>query len=207
MDNSEEITRIAVIILNWKDPEATVECVDSVARSRKVIPEVFLLDNETNETAFKDLKKRVSQNGLNINFFASHQNLGFAGGINYVVNLINLDDFSAIFLLNNDARVTEDTLCKLAKESREKGMKMLGPKTQSSKTGPSRRWPWWLFGLRFPHKYDEDNQVWPTCNVDGSGLFIDKNLAKKILKNVENYLKIITFYIQKTQNWVYMQKR
>ncbi len=207
MDKSTKNTRIAVIILNWKDIEKTVECVESVARSRKVIPEVFLLDNETDETAFKELKKRLSEYDLKINFFASYQNLGFAGGINYEVNQINLDNFAAIFLLNNDARVTEDTLCTLAKESREKDMPMLGPKTQSSKTGPSRRWPWWLFGLRLPHEYDERKNIRPTFHVGGSGLYIDKFLVNKILDRRGHLFKKNYFlYCEDTELGLFAKK-
>lgn len=182
----DEHPQIAVLILNWKNIDATVQCIESVSRSQDVIPEVYLLDNETNEQAFKDLRKALRSFDLNINLFSSYQNLGFAGGMNYLVNQVNLVNFSGVFLLNNDAKIAEDTLKTLLKECLEKDIHMLGPKTESSQTGPSCMWPWWLFGLRFPHEYDESNQVWPTFYVSGSGLYITKSLVNKIMDQRKN---------------------
>lgn len=181
--------RIAVLLLNWQDINNTVKSVKSVAESVNVTPEVFLLDNGTEATAFSRLKKQLEEVNIKVHFFASIQNLGFAGGVNYLLDKIDLEKFSAIFLLNNDANVTPIMLDVLLKESKSKGTPMLGPKNRFVESHISKSWPWWLFGLRISQGYDQDKKMWPTCSINGSALFINVQLVQKIIDQRDSLLK------------------
>ena len=175
------LPKTAILILNWKKVEATLRCIESIEKSEQVDFEIFLLDNESTDKSFKKLKQKLKIIGCTTNLFSSAQNLGFTGGINYLINKIDLNQYNYSFLLNNDAKINAQTLENLIEQGNALKCHIIGPKTHSSKNGPSRRWPLWLFGIKVPYKFDPESQSWPTCNVDGSGVLLSSKLVKLII--------------------------
>ncbi|MFH5884295.1 glycosyltransferase family 2 protein [Halalkalibaculum sp. DA3122] len=173
---------IAALILNWRDSEATIECIQSVSESVAVNVEIYLLDNQSTASSRRKLLRGLEQVECPIHFFESDQNLGFAGGINYLVEAVDSANADYIFLLNNDATVYPRTLSRLVGEQRETGYHLIGPVNEGARSRSTRRWPYWLFGIRIPGLYKAEQNGWETCNIDGAGVLLTQQVVKRILE-------------------------
>jgi GT2 family glycosyltransferase len=95
-----ENDKIAVIILNYFDTEATVKCIHSVQKTLKST--IFLVDN----SACHDEAKRLTslyQHQEDVHLLFPMKNLGFAAGVNLAIKKAIQKGFKRFLLLNNDA--------------------------------------------------------------------------------------------------------
>lgn len=108
MDNMKK-TKIFVIILNYNGKDTLRECLDSVFKVDYPGLEIVLVDNNSVDGSFEDMKKRFSK----VHFIKNSENLGFSAGNNVGIRfaLERMADY--VFLLNNDAWVNENTFPKL----------------------------------------------------------------------------------------------
>ena len=100
-------TRVAVIVLTYDKFEDTVECLDSVLRSRFSGFEVVLVDNHSTDGSIEKLSARYPA----IHHVRNNCNLGVAGGRNagwaYTREHIPAD---ILLFLDNDTVVEPDTI-------------------------------------------------------------------------------------------------
>ena len=83
-----EKTVLSIIILNYKTPELTIECLKSLVglygqelRDNKI--EILVVDSGSNDVSVENIKKYVlSVGGENIFLFQSKENVGFGRGCN-----------------------------------------------------------------------------------------------------------------------------
>jgi GT2 family glycosyltransferase len=97
---------LSVIILNYKNVDLTVKCIDSVIKSAKnaeISIEIIVVDNSALETADK-LKKILPKT---IKIIENKVNQGFSRAINQGIQLC---DGKCVLLLNNDAFVNKECL-------------------------------------------------------------------------------------------------
>ncbi len=104
---------LSIIILNYNNPDDTLECVHSLMKNRYDSYEVILVDNGSNKGSVEILRQLESEYPDLILVF-NQKNLGFAGGNNIGFNLSKGD---MILLLNNDTTVKEDFLEALMKQA------------------------------------------------------------------------------------------
>ncbi len=130
---AKEKTKIAVIILNWNQAALTIECLNSVLKSKlnnKIKLDVIVVDNCSQDNSikmFENLKLnppvggQVKIENLKLEIIANVQNLGFAGGNNVGIRyaLKNKADF--IFILNNDTEIKNDCILNLWQTFLEEG--------------------------------------------------------------------------------------
>lgn len=123
--------KIYVIIVNYKAEEIIKDAVASINEENLEVKTV-ILDNETTEKSLSVLKKLESEN---VEVITSKENLGFAGGNNFVANYIKekYEDATHIFALNPDATLEKNVIFKLY-ESMEKNDKIaaISPKILDS---------------------------------------------------------------------------
>lgn len=101
---------LSVVILNWNQAAATIRCVEAVAAWTQVAPDIWVVDNASQDGS-RDL---IPKQCPTAQVLASDINLGFAGGNNLALRRIlsryppERCDRDVVLLLNNDAVITED---------------------------------------------------------------------------------------------------
>ncbi len=103
---------MAVIILNWNQAAATIRCVEAVATWKYVAPDIWVVDNASQDGSRNLIPKQCPS----IHFLASDSNLGFAGGNILALRRILSSRSDAVLLLNNDALISEDQVILLLAE-------------------------------------------------------------------------------------------
>lgn len=102
--------KIAILILNWQQPNLTVNCVKSVLKSTYENFQIYLIDNHSEDNSFMIFKKEFI-NCRKIKLLETRENLGYAGGNNYGAREA-LRRYSPDYLciLNNDTLVNSNFL-------------------------------------------------------------------------------------------------
>lgn len=97
---------VAIIILNWKQPQLTVDTIDSVLKIKhpNFDYKIILVDNGSPDDSVKIFKEKYQKNNL-VKILESGFNLGYAGGNNFGINYALKKDFDYLMVLNNDVLV------------------------------------------------------------------------------------------------------
>ena len=99
---------VAVVIVHWKDIEATRACLRSLKATRYANLSIILVDNGSGN--------QISALGLepgDCTLLSNPTNLGFTGGVNTGIKFAVAKDFDYVWLLNTDATVGPDVLGRL----------------------------------------------------------------------------------------------
>jgi GT2 family glycosyltransferase len=121
MDNRR--MNIAVVILNWNQPEAIATCLKAICAWRRLRPEIWVVDNASNPPL--ELKEPCP---LKVHILRSEVNRGFAGGNNMALSAIMQTQADAALLLNSDAKIAEiDAEYLVSTISAEPGIGVAGP--------------------------------------------------------------------------------
>jgi GT2 family glycosyltransferase len=99
---------IAVLIINFRTAAATVGCLDAVLAQLPADGRVFLLDNGSGAADASTLSSFAKAHS-GVHFEAGQTNLGFAAGMNRLIELALADDrVDELLLLNNDTLPAAD---------------------------------------------------------------------------------------------------
>lgn len=106
--------KIAIVILNYKGAQNTLECITSVSAANKkdINMELIVVDNNSEDDSQKKLKKLN-----NIKLILNSENLGFTGGMNTGIRYALENGAAQVILLNNDTYVDRDFLINICKAS------------------------------------------------------------------------------------------
>ena len=177
--------KIAIIVLNWKQPKLTVETITSILKINhsSFIYEIVLIDNGSPDNSLKIFNKKYKNNNL-IKILDTKSNLGYVGGNNFGINYALENNFDFIILLNNDVIVDQNFLEELLKESNH--YDILGPKIYFA--------PGFEFHEDRYQKKDLGKVIWSLGgkidwnNIYGSNISIDKvdhGQFEKINENID----------------------
>ncbi|MFA5994815.1 MAG: glycosyltransferase family 2 protein [Patescibacteria group bacterium] len=119
--------RLAVCILNWNGLEQTKQCVTALLESTYKNFDIIILDNGSVNNEAKPLEQTFVNN---ITTYRSEENLGFAGGYNYLIlDLLKNNVYTYYLLLNQDALVTPNCIEQLIKHlENNPNTAVVGPK-------------------------------------------------------------------------------
>ena len=119
--------KVALIVLNWKQPKLTIETISSLLEIKHFSfnYEIVLVDNGSPDNSIKIFNKEYKNNKL-VRILNTKSNLGYAGGNNFGIDYALKNNFDFIVLLNNDVLVDPNFLEELLKES--SSYDILGPK-------------------------------------------------------------------------------
>lgn len=102
--------KIGVVILNYKNYNETIECVDSVLVQKNVDMEIIIVDNGSANGSEKILKERYQQE-KNVYFINLKENIGFACGnnvgIKYARETLKCE---YVMVLNSDTILTQEDI-------------------------------------------------------------------------------------------------
>ena len=164
------MTKIAIIVLNWKQPKLTIETITSLLKIKHqfFIYEIVLIDNGSPDNSLKIFNKKYKNNKL-IKILNNKDNLGYVGnnsGIKYAIE----NNFDFVVLLNNDVLVDPNFIEELLKESNN--YDILGPKIYFA--------PGFEYHKNRYQKKDLGKVIWSLGgqidwnNVYGSNIAVDK---------------------------------
>lgn len=95
---------LAVIVLNWNRYNETQSCVLKILEWKNLSPVIWIVDNASNDSfQLNELEKHAK-----VRIIRSDVNCGFAGGNNIAIKEFLNQDYDAVLLLNNDARILEE---------------------------------------------------------------------------------------------------
>jgi len=104
--------RVAVVVLNFRTPDVTIDCLRTLAAEREGNPglRVILLDNASGDDSVPRLEGAIRENGWGgswLEFRPLEKNLGFAGGNNLILReeLGCAEAPEYLLLLNSDTLV------------------------------------------------------------------------------------------------------
>lgn len=178
------MSKVAVVILNFKLKDQTIECVKSVQKSSLSVDRLIVVDNNSQDGIEEEIKKMSG-----ITFIQSGDNLGYSGGNNIgIKKALEKSDIDWIFILNPDTVIKKDTIKILVGEASDYNAGIAGPKiyfTNSKKI--------WYAGGNFDlanvlgsHRgvdeedkgqYDETSE---TDYVTGAAMLVKKEVFEKI---------------------------
>ena len=93
-----------IVIVNYKNWEDTVDCVQSLINCKVSTEQILIIDNFSCNDSFNKIKSVFK----NINILTTEKNLGFTGGNNLGINYALENNFEYAILLNNDT-IVEDS--------------------------------------------------------------------------------------------------
>src|SRR5262249_43390487 len=99
--------RIAGVLLNYRNTEDTLACLDSLARSG-FQGKIFLVNNFTEDGSGPLLRAGLEASAIPFAYLEPGFNSGFAGGCNLGIRAALKEDFSHVLILNNDTIVAPD---------------------------------------------------------------------------------------------------
>jgi GT2 family glycosyltransferase len=162
--------KVAIIVLNYKNYEDTLECLRSLAAITYPDTELYVVDNDSRNDSLghiqRDLSARriahavITENEIdapaaireNTVLIQASRNLGYAGGNNLGIRLALARGADAVLILNNDTLVGKDFLEPLVRYAGEHeqvgsvGPKVLDTKGQIERSCARRRiTPWHYF--------------------------------------------------------------
>lgn len=106
---------VSVIMLNWNTPEMTLECVQSVNASDYDNFVVNVIDNGSGNANYEILKKEAE--GLT-NLFRIEKNRGYAGGMNYALEVASAQQPAYFLIMNNDTILHRKAISELVSASK-----------------------------------------------------------------------------------------
>ena len=102
--------RIWTVVVNWRQPDATIACLASLERAGVDLATVVIVDNE----ASGELERRVQHAYPRVRVLPQPTNVGFARAVNAGAHHAMTRGATAVLLLNNDAELAPGAMDALA---------------------------------------------------------------------------------------------
>ena len=114
--------KIAVIIINWKKNDFTLNCIDSVLKSSYKNFKIILIDNESQNNFPDEINKSEK-----IQIIKNENNEGFSKANNQGIKYSIKNGFDYVLLLNNDTLIKNDLIDSLIQQSSTLNQKIIQP--------------------------------------------------------------------------------
>jgi len=175
--------KIAIIVLNWKQPKLTLETITSLLKIKQISFEykIILVDNGSSDDSLKIFNQEYKNNN-SVKILETKDNLGYAGGNNFGIDYALKNNFDFIILLNNDVLVDPNFVDELLKEANN--YDIVGPKIYFA--------PGYEYHKDRYQKKDLGKVIWSMGgqmdwnNIYGSNIDIDKVDHGQFKKNINN---------------------
>ena len=114
--------KIAIIIINWKKYDLTLNCIDSVLKSSYKNFKIILIDNES-QNVFSDKINKSDR----FHIIKNKNNEGFSKANNQGIKYSLKNGFEYVLLLNNDTLIKNDLIYLLINKSKSLNQKIIQP--------------------------------------------------------------------------------
>lgn len=128
---------IAIAIINYRTAQATIACMEAALAHAVVPARIYLLDNGSGETDLALLRSFAADNGHALTLCESATNLGFAAGMNLLLEqALTNPQTSHVLLLNSDTTPTTGFLpAMLASIDTDQRIEMIAAQMQHPDSG------------------------------------------------------------------------
>lgn len=182
---------VLVVIINWQQPEVTLECIRAVQAMSGPATDLLLIDNGSGDGSVARFEKTLPT----VELLSLPENIGFASAANHGLGRAAAAGYSYALLLNNDAFPAPDMLERLLAETAV-DVALLSPKIYYEFTpdhiwfAGAKRHPI-LLEMRQTGKGKVDSPAWSqTKDVDylvGTGLLVNLSTVAEVSFFDENY--------------------
>ncbi len=114
------MNRVAVVVLNYKGIEDTINCLESLEKQTFKHFTIVAVENGSGDTSVAEFKKLERKYGDKLQTLYNRENLGFTGGVNTGIRWALKHGFDGIALFNNDAIAAPNWLEELVKAHEQK---------------------------------------------------------------------------------------
>lgn len=114
---------ILIILINWRQPQITVECIHSLQKMDYPNKKYLIVDNGSGDGSLDTFRQELPF----VQLLALEDNFGFAKGANAGLRYAIEEEYNFALLINNDAFPKVDMLTKLV-DSTEPDIALLSPK-------------------------------------------------------------------------------
>ncbi|HET6746717.1 MAG TPA: glycosyltransferase family 2 protein [Candidatus Saccharimonadales bacterium] len=114
------MNRVAVVVLNYKGIEDTINCLKSLEKQTFKHFKIVAVENGSGDTSVAEFKKLEAKYGQKLQALYNQENLGFTGGVNTGIRWALDHGFDGIALFNNDAIAEPTWLEELVKAQKIK---------------------------------------------------------------------------------------
>jgi len=104
------------LIVNWNQPNLTIDCIKSLKSQDYELAEIIVVDNGSSDQSIKLIKNEYED----IDIIQNNKNLGFAAGVNIGLKAAFKRGADFAFLINNDAYLSKDTISTLMHHENKK---------------------------------------------------------------------------------------
>jgi len=112
-----EAAQVAAIVVNYRTPELTMACVESLRQTTGVDLRIIVVDNRSDDGSVDQLRVRFGGVPDRVSIVARDVNDGYAGGNNAGVEIARQLGVRFTFILNSDTTVAPDCLAHLIAEA------------------------------------------------------------------------------------------
>jgi GT2 family glycosyltransferase len=180
--------KIAIIVLNWKQPQLTIDTINSLVKikTQNFSYQIFIIDNGSPDNSVDSFKKYFNKNP-NIKIYETGSNLGYVGN-NFGIKKAIEQGFDYILLINNDVIVDKLFLEELFKGA-QLGYDIVGPKIYFA-PGFEYHYDWYS-------KNEIGNIIWSAGgrmdwnNIYGSNIGVDQ-VDKGQFDNINEQIDFLT---------------
>lgn len=109
----EYMKSVWIILVNYKNPELTIECVESLRKSKSDNLHIVVVDNNSPDDSYEQLIEELPNEII----IKSEENNGFSAGNNIGIKYALENDAEYIMLLNNDTVIDETMVEQLLNNS------------------------------------------------------------------------------------------
>lgn len=106
---------LGIAIINYKQPQKTIDCINSIFKTVNADYKIYLLDNNSADNSAEILENEY-KNEKRVEFFKSDTNTGYANGNNLCLEKAKKDGCDYILISNNDIIFDENTVDTLLDE-------------------------------------------------------------------------------------------
>lgn len=114
MNENAFLDKLFTIVVNWKLPSDTIDCVQSLFDANATDGQILVVDNGSGDDSVERIKNAF---GNRIQLLESDTNLGFAGGNNWAIEQALTQGAEWILLANNDTVVAPTFFNELKKST------------------------------------------------------------------------------------------
>lgn len=117
---------LGIAIINYKQPQKTINCINSIFKTVKSDYKIYLLDNASADNSFEILYNEY-KNDPRVECFESKINTGYANGNNLCIEKAKANGCNYILISNNDIIFDVNTIDTLLNEIKENDYLAIAP--------------------------------------------------------------------------------
>lgn len=103
------MNRVGVVVLNYKNFNETIKCVESLTQQQYGDLEIVIVDNGSKNESYDVLSRRFNDNNK-INILFNKENLGYARGNNIGIEFLRGKGISHVLVCNSDVEFSSNRI-------------------------------------------------------------------------------------------------